>query len=343
MGINIAVVGATGNVGREILTTLDERDIPIDTAYAVASTKSIGKEVSFGEDKILKVDSLEGFDFSKVDYVLSSAGAQTARTFVPLATAAGAIVIDNSSAFRNDPTVPLIVPEVNGHLIEETPETKIFSNPNCVAIPLALVLHALGQLSPLQRIVVSTYQSVSGAGHKAMDELFRQTRDIFMNTPITREAFQKQIAFNVIPHIGDFEENGFTGEENKVMTETQKVLGSGVPIVATCVRVPVFVSHSLSVTVAFDTPVDIQEARDHLRECPGIAVIDHRTDEGYVTPAEAANEQSVFVSRIRDDPTVPHGLCLWIVADNLRKGAALNTVQILERLCGIVPDEDLRD
>src|SRR5712671_6199190 len=305
MGFKVAVVGATGNVGREILTTLAERDFPADDVVALASTRSIGKEVSFGEDDILKVQSLDTYDFRGIDIVLSSPGAKVSAVFAPRAAKAGAVVIDNTSCFRMEPDVPLVVPEVNPQAILESTKRGIIANPNCSTIQMVVALKPLHDLARIKRVVVATYQSVSGAGREAMDELFNQTRSIYVNDPVKKEHFTKQIAFNAIPHIA---------------------------VTATCVRIPVFIGHAEAVNVEFERPITEQQARAALKSAPGISVIDHRADEGYVTPQESAGEDPVFVSRIRKDPTVPHGLNLWVVADNLRKGAALNAVQIAEIL-----------
>lgn len=332
MSYNIAVVGATGNVGQEILNILEERKFPIKSIKALSSRQSIGMEVSFGEDEILKCSPLDNFDFKGTDIVFSSAGEKVSKEFAPRASASGAIVIDNSSAYRMDVDVPLIVPEVNEHDLINFKKKRIIGSPNCVAIPLAMALSPLDVAAKIKRVVVSTYQATSGAGRQAMDELFRQTRDIYMNNPVEKEQFSKQIAFNVIPYIGDFLQNGQTGGEEKVATETAKILGRPLFVFATCVRVPTFVGHAIAATIEFEEPLSDTEARQLLKKAPGISVIDQRTDKGFITPVEAAKEDSVFVSRIRKDPTVQHGISLWIVADNLRKGAALNTVQIAEVL-----------
>ncbi|MGB0935693.1 MAG: aspartate-semialdehyde dehydrogenase [Alphaproteobacteria bacterium] len=331
MTYSVAVVGATGNVGREIMQMLAERQFPISEIHALASRDSLGKEISFGEDETVPAKNLETFDFSKVDYVFASAGAKISKQYAPKAAAAGAVYIDNSSAFRMDPNVPLVVPEVNAEALHNVRESNIVASPNCVAIPLAMVLRPLHDLATVKRAVVSTYQSTSGAGRDAMDELFSQTRTIFMNNPITKEEFPKQIAFNVIPQIGYFEESGMTGEEDKVIKETQKIVDPSIGISATCVRVPVFVGHAISANIEFDSPIDEKAARDALKE-HGVTIIDHRVEDGYITPVEAAGEDGVYVSRVRKDPSVDYGLNLWIVSDNLRKGAALNVVQIAEAL-----------
>ncbi|MGD9614657.1 MAG: aspartate-semialdehyde dehydrogenase [Alphaproteobacteria bacterium] len=332
MGFKVAVVGATGNVGREILTTLAERNFPADEVVALASSASIGKEVSFGEDEILAVQALDAFDFKGTDIVLSSPGGKVSAAFAPRAAKAGAVVIDNTSHWRMDPDVPLVVPEVNPEAIAQYEKRGIIANPNCSTIQMVVALKPLHDLARIKRVVVATYQSVSGAGRAAMDELFSQTRAIYVNDPVKPERLTKQIAFNLIPHIDIFMEDGSTKEEWKMAVETRKILDPDIAVTATCVRVPVFIGHAEAVTVEFERPLSEDRARDALREAPGIVVVDHRADEGYVTPAEAAGEDAVYVSRIRRDPTVPHGLNLWVVADNLRKGAALNAVQIAEIL-----------
>jgi aspartate-semialdehyde dehydrogenase len=332
MGFKVAVVGATGNVGREILTTLAERDFPADDVVALASTRSIGKEVSFGEDDILKVQSLDTYDFRGIDIVLSSPGAKVSAVFAPRAAKAGAVVIDNTSCFRMEPDVPLVVPEVNPQAILESTKRGIIANPNCSTIQMVVALKPLHDLARIKRVVVATYQSVSGAGRAAMDELFNQTRAIYVNDPVKREHFTKQIAFNAIPHIDIFMDDGSTKEEWKMAVETRKILDPDIAVTATCVRIPVFIGHGEAINVEFERPLGENEASAALRRAPGVTVVDHRADEGYVTPTEAAGEDQVYVSRIRRDPTVPHGLSLWVVADNLRKGAALNAVQIAEIL-----------
>jgi len=332
MGFKVAVVGATGNVGREILTTLAERDFPADEVVALASSRSVGKEVSFGEDDILKVQSLETCDFRGIDIVLSSPGAKVSAQFAPRATKAGAVVIDNTSQFRMEPDVPLVVPEVNPKAIGGYQKRRIIANPNCSTIQMVMALKPLHDLARIKRVVVATYQSVSGAGRAAMDELFNQTRAIFVNDPVKPEQFTKQIAFNVIPHIDVFMDDGATKEEWKMAVETRKILDPDIAVTATCVRVPVFIGHAEAVNVEFERALSADMARAALRRAPGVSVVDHRADEGYVTPNEAAGEDLVYVSRMRRDPTVPYGLNFWVVADNLRKGAALNAVQIAEIL-----------
>jgi aspartate-semialdehyde dehydrogenase len=329
MGFTVAVVGATGNVGREMLTTLAERDFPADDVVALASSRSIGKEVSFGDDDVLKIQGLDTFDFRGIDIVLSSPGAKVSAVFAPRATKAGAVVIDNTSCFRMEPDVPLVVPEVNPQAIGQCTKRGIIANPNCSTIQMVVALKPLHDLARVKRVVVATYQSVSGA---SMDELFNQTRSIYVNDPVKPEHFTKQIAFNVIPHCDIFMDDGSTKEEWKMAAETRKILDPDIAVTATCVRVPVFIGHGEAVNVEFERPLSEDDARAALRRAPGIAVVDHRADEGYVTPAEAAGEDQVYVSRIRRDPTVPFGLNMWVVADNLRKGAALNAVQIAEIL-----------
>jgi len=332
MGYKIAVAGATGAVGREILSTLAERAFPADEVVALASDRSTGSSVSFGEDDELKVQNLAQFDFKGFDMVLSSPGAKVSAEHAPRAAKAGAVVIDNTSQFRMDPDVPLVVPEVNPDALAGYARRNIIANPNCSTIQMVLALKPLHELACIKRVVVSTYQSTSGSGKDAMDELFGQTRGIYVNEPVRPEQFTKQIAFNVIPHIDVFMDDGSTKEEWKMVVETKKILDPSIKVVATCVRVPVFVGHAEAIAVEFENPISEEEARAALRQQAGVTVIDHRVDEGYVTPAEAAGEDAVFVSRIRSDPTVDNGLMLWVVADNLRKGAALNAVQIAEKL-----------
>jgi aspartate-semialdehyde dehydrogenase len=332
MGFRVAVVGATGNVGREILTTLAEREFPADDVVALASSRSIGREVSFGEDDILKVQGLDTFDFRGIDIVLSSPGAKVSDVFAPLAAKAGAVVIDNTSRFRMEPDVPLVVPEVNPQAVAQCTKRGIIANPNCSTIQMVVALKPLHDLARIKRVVVATYQSVSGAGRASMDELFNQTRAIYVNDPMKPEHFTKQIAFNAIPHIDTFMDDGSTKEEWKMAVETRKILDRDIAVTATCVRIPVFIGHGEAINIEFEAPLSEEKARAALRRAPGVTVVDHRADEGYVTPTEAAGEDPVYVSRIRRDPTVPHGLSLWVVADNLRKGAALNAVQIAEIL-----------
>ncbi len=334
MGFKVAVVGATGNVGREMLQTMVERDFPASEVVALASHRSVGKEVSYGDDTVLKCQDLATYDFKGTDIVLSSPGARVSAEFSPKAAAAGAVVVDNTSHFRMDPDVPLVVPEVNPDAIAGYTKKGIIANPNCSTIQMLVALKPLHDLGVIKRVVVATYQSVSGGGKDAMDELFNQTRGVYMNDQAEkhRKIFTKQIAFNVIPHIDSFMDDGMTKEEWKMVVETKKILDPSIEVCASCVRVPVFVGHAEMVNVEFKKPVSDSEARDVLREAPGVTVIDHRQDEGYVTPAECAGEDAVFVSRIRNDASVKNGLNFWCVADNLRKGAALNTVQIAEIL-----------
>jgi len=332
MNPKVAVVGATGNVGREMLSILAERGIPARDVTALASERSIGVEVSYGEDDVLKVEDLDKFDFAGIDIALFSPGAKVSAAHAPRAADAGAVVIDNTSQFRMEPDVPLVVPEVNPGAIAQYRKRGIIANPNCSTIQLVVALKPLHDLARAKRVVVSTYQSVSGAGREAMDELFNQTRAVFVNDAISKEHFTKQIAFNCIPHIDVFMEDGATKEEWKMAVETRKILDPDIAVHATCVRVPVFIGHAEAVTVEFERPISVADARAALKNAPGISVVDHRVDEGYVTPQEVAGEDPVFVSRIRRDPTVRHGLSFWVVADNLRKGAALNAVEIAEIL-----------
>ena len=332
MGYNIAVVGATGVVGREMLQILEERQFPIDHIDALASRKSLGREVSFGDTKVLKIAALENHDFSKTDIALFAAGSAVAAEYGPKAAAAGCTVIDNSSHYRVDPDVPLIVPEVNPEAIDGYAKKNIIANPNCSTAQMVVALKPLHDIAKIKRVVVATYQSVSGAGNSAMDELFTQTRAIFVNDDVKSENFTKQIAFNVIPHIDDFMADGSTKEEWKMEVETHKILDANIELTATCVRVPVFVGHSEAINIEFENEIDVKAARDALRKAPGIMVLDKREDGGYATPLECVGDFATFVSRIRKDPTVKHGLNLWCVSDNLRKGAALNAVQIAELL-----------
>ena len=329
MGYKVAVAGATGAVGREILQCLDERAFPVDDVAALASEQSVGREVSFGEDEVLRVRNLADFDFAGFDVALFSPGAKVSAVHAPRAAKAGCVVIDNTSRFRMEPDVPLVVPEVNAHALAGN-KRNIVANPNCSTIQMVLALKPLHDLARVRRVVVATYQSVSGAGRTAMDELFNQTRGIYVNEPVGSEEFTKQIAFNVIPHIDVFMEDGETKEEWKMAVETRKILDPDIRVAATCVRVPVFIGHGEAVNAEFERPISVEEAREALSEMQGVAVVDHRADEGYVTPAECAGEDQVYVSRIRKDPTVENGLSFWVVADNLRKGAALNAVQIAE-------------
>ena len=331
MGYRVAIVGATGNVGREMLNILEEVEFPVDEIHAIASRKSIGVEVSFG-DRNLKCQDVEQFDFSTVDLVLMSVSGSFSKEWSPKIGAAGPIVIDNSSAWRMDPDVPLVVPEVNPDDVEWADRKNIIANPNCSTAQLVVALKPLHDRARIKRVVVSTYQSVSGAGKEGMDELWDQTKGIFVLGPSEPKKFPKQIAFNVIPFIGAFNDDGYTDEEAKMWNETHKMIDPEIALTVTCVRVPVMVGHSESVNIEFHEPLDEDEARDLLRNSPGLIVIDQRNDKGYITPKEAQGEFPVFVSRIRRDPTVENGLNLWVVADNLRKGAALNAVQIAQLL-----------
>ena len=331
MAYKVAVVGATGNVGREMLRVLVERQFPFSEVVALASTRSIGTQVSFGDDAVLKVKALDHYDWKGTDLCLMSAGSAIAKEWAPKIAQTGCIVIDNSSHWRMDRAVPLVVPEVNADALLEI-KKGIIANPNCSTTQLVVALKPLHDLATIKRVVVSTYQSVSGAGKDAMDELFRQTRAVFVADPVEVGEFTKQIAFNVIPHIDTFLDSGLTKEEWKMAVETQKILDPDIQLTATCVRVPVFIGHSEAVTIEFEKPITAEAARNALRAAPGILVVDKREDGGYATPIECAGEDATYVSRIRKDPTVEHGLSLWIVADNLRKGAATNAVQIAEAL-----------
>jgi len=328
-GFKVAVVGATGNVGREMLAILAERRFPVSQVVALASTQSIGREVSFG-DKTLKCRALDHYDFTDTDICLMSAGGTVSKEWSPRIGAKGCLVIDNSSAWRMDPDVPLVVPEVNAEAAKGFSKKYIIANPNCSTAQLVVALKPLHDKAKILRVVVSTYQSVSGAGKDAMDELFSQTRAVFVSDPVEPKKFPKRIAFNVIPHIDVFMEDGFTKEEWKMVAETKKILDPKIKLTATCVRVPVFISHSESVNVEFENPISADEAREILREAPGCLVIDRREPGGYITPHEAAGEDATYISRIREDPTVDNGLAFWCVSDNLRKGAALNAIQIAE-------------
>jgi aspartate-semialdehyde dehydrogenase len=332
MGYNVVVVGATGAVGREMLKTLAEREFPVDRIAAVASGRSAGAEVSFGEKATLKVQNLETFDFSGYDIGLFSPGAQVSAVHAPRAAAAGCVVIDNTSHFRMEPDVPLVVPEVNPGALAQFRKRNIIANPNCSTIQMVVALKPLHDRYRVKRVVVATYQSVSGAGKEAMDELFSHTRAVFVADPTTPEQFPKEIAFNCIPQIDRFLEDGSTKEEWKMAVETRKILDPDIAVFATCVRVPVFIGHGEAVNVEFEKPVDVEEARELLSEAPGVIVLDRQEEGGYATPLDAQGEDAVFVSRLRRDPTIPNGLGFWCVADNLRKGAALNAVQIAETL-----------
>ncbi len=331
MGYKVAVVGATGNVGREMLSILAERGFPADEVIAVASRRSQGTEVSFG-DKTLKVQALEHVDFSDIDICVMSAGGSISKEWSPKIGAQKCVVIDNSSAWRYDEDVPLVVPEVNADAAAGFTKKYIIANPNCSTAQLVVALKPLHDKAKINRVVVSTYQSVSGAGKDAMDELFTQTRAIFVSDPVEPKKFPKRIAFNLIPHIDVFMEDGFTKEEWKMTAETKKILDPKIKLTATCVRVPVFVAHSEVVNIEFENPITADEARSILREAPGCLVIDKHEPGGYITPYEAAGEDATYISRIREDITVENGLTMWVVSDNLRKGAALNAVQIAEVL-----------
>jgi aspartate-semialdehyde dehydrogenase len=333
MTYKVAVVGATGNVGREMLNLLSEREFPVSEIYAVASARSAGREISFGDDQALKVQSLDKFNFKGVDIVLASAGSKISKEFAPDAVKKGAIIIDNSSCFRMEKDVPLVVPEVNPEAIKLYKKRGIIANPNCSTIQMVVALKPLHDIAKIKRVVVATYQSVSGAGKEAMDELFNQTRALYSNNPSKREVFAKQISFNLIPQIDAFMDDGYTKEEWKMRVETKKILDPDIEVTATCVRVPVFVGHSEAVNIEFHKPITVAQARKALQKAPGIIVMDKPDlEDGFATPAEIAGDDAVYVSRIRKDPTVKNGLSLWIVADNLRKGAATNAVQIAEVL-----------
>ena len=331
MGYRIAVAGATGNVGTEMLSILAERGFPADEVIPLASRRSVGRDVSFG-DKTLKVQALDDFDFSGTDICLMSAGGDTAKKYAGKIAATGCVVIDNSSAFRYDSDVPLIVPEVNAEAVAGFTKRRIIANPNCSTAQLVVALKPLHDLATIKRVVVSTYQSVSGSGKEAMDELFNQTRAVFVADPVEAKVYPKRIAFNVIPHIDVFMEDGSTKEEWKVMAETKKMLDPKIKVTCTAVRVPVFVGHSEAVNIEFEREITADEARDALREAPGCLVVDKREAGGYMTPYEATGEDATYISRIREDPTLENGLSIWVVSDNLRKGAATNTVQIAELL-----------
>lgn len=331
MGFRVAIAGATGNVGREMLDILSERDFPVDEVVALASSRSVGKEASFG-DTTLKVRNLESYDFSDTDICLMSAGGAVSQKWSPKIGQQGCVVIDNSSAWRYNADVPLIVPEVNAAAIADFTKRNIIANPNCSTAQLVVALKPLHDVAKIKRIVVSTYQSVSGGGKDAMDELFSQTRAVFVADPIESKFFTKRIAFNVIPHIDEFMEDGYTKEEWKVLAETKKMLDPKIKVTCTAVRVPVFIGHSESVNIEFENEITADQARDILRDAPGCLVVDKKEDGGYVTPYECAGEDATYISRIREDATVENGLNLWVVSDNLRKGAALNAIQIAELL-----------
>ena len=329
MGFKVAIAGATGNVGREMLNILEERGFPADEVVALASRRSQGTEVSYG-DRTLKVKDLATYDFSDTDICLMSAGGNVSKEWSPKIGKQGCVVIDNSSAWRYDQDVPLVVPEVNPDAIDGYTKRNIVANPNCSTAQMLVALKPLHDAATIKRVVVATYQSVSGAGKEGMDELFTQTRAVFVADPVEAKKFTKRIAFNVIPHIDVFLDDGSTKEEWKMVAETKKMLDPKIKVTATCVRVPVFIGHSEAVNLEFEKPITADEAREILRDAPGCLVVDKRENGGYVTPIESAGEDATYISRIREDPTVDNGLNLWIVSDNLRKGAALNAVQIAE-------------
>ncbi|AZO26909.1 aspartate-semialdehyde dehydrogenase [Mesorhizobium sp. M1B.F.Ca.ET.045.04.1.1] len=331
MSFKVVVVGATGNVGREMLNILDERGFPASEVVALASRRSQGTEVSFG-DRTLKVKALDTYDFSDTDICVMSAGGNVSKEWSPKIGKQGCVVIDNSSAFRYDPDVPLIVPEVNPDAIEQFSRKNIIANPNCSTAQLVVALKPLHDVATIKRVVVATYQSVSGAGKEGMDELFTQTRAVFVADQVDVKKFTKRIAFNVIPHIDVFLDDGFTKEEWKMVAETKKMLDPKIKLTATCVRVPVFIGHSEAVNIEFEKPITADEAREILRDAPGCQVLDKRENGGYITPLESAGEDATFISRIREDSTIDNGLSMWVVSDNLRKGAALNAIQIAELL-----------
>ncbi len=333
MGYKIVVAGATGNVGREMLNILAEREFPIDEIAVLASGRSQGLEIEFGETgKMLKVQNIEHFDWTGWDMALFAIGSEATAKFAPIAAAAGCVVIDNSSLYRMDPDVPLIVPEVNPEAIAGYKKKNIIANPNCSTAQMVVALKPLHDYATITRVVVATYQSVSGAGKEGMDELFEQSRNIFVGDSAEAKKFTKQIAFNVIPHIDSFLDDGFTKEEWKMVVETKKIMDPKIKVVATCVRVPVFVGHSEALHVEFKNEISAKKAQSLLREAPGIMLVDKRENGGYITPVECVGDFATFVSRVREDPTVENGLALWCVSDNLRKGAALNAVQIAELL-----------
>lgn len=332
MSFKVAVVGATGNVGREILDVLAQRDFPAREVVALASRNSIGREVSFGEDKILKVQVLDEYDFADTDIALFSPGSAVSKVHAPRAAKAGCVVIDNTSQFRMDAEIPLIVPEVNAHALKDFRKHNIIANPNCSTIQMVVALKPLHDYAKIKRVVVSTYQSVSGAGKDAMDELYDQTKGLYVSDMKEPVKLSKRIAFNLIPQIDVIMDDGFFKEEWKMNVETKKILDATIEVNATCVRVPVFVGHSESVNIEFTKPISAAKARELLSKAPGIVVLDHPKDGGFITPVECVGEDAVFVSRIRKDPTIANGINLWVVSDNLRKGAALNAVQIAEEL-----------
>lgn len=344
MGYKIAVVGATGNVGREILEILDQRQFPVREVVALASRNSAGKEVSFGDSQTLTVQALDDYDFTGTDIALFSPGSAVSKIHAPRAASQGCVVIDNTSQFRMDPTIPLVVPEVNPQALKNFRKTNIIANPNCSTIQMVVALKPLHARNPIKRVVVSTYQSVSGAGKEAMDELYEQTKGLFMHEHKDPQKFPKRIAFNLIPQIDVFMEDGKTKEEWKMVEETKKILDPNIKVSATCVRVPVFVGHSESVNIEFTNPITVEEVYDILEEAPGVVVVDRREPGGYATPVEAVGEDATYISRVRKDDTIANGINMWVVSDNLRKGAALNAVQIAETLVeqfGLTPAKEL--
>ena len=332
MGYKIAVAGATGAVGYELLNILAERDFPADQVVALASPRSVGREVSFGDHAVLKVEDLATYDFRGTHIALFSPGGKVSAEHAPRAARAGCVVIDNTSHFRMDDDVPLVVAEVNPEAISAYNARNIIANPNCSTMQMLVACKPLHDLATIERIVVATYQAASGAGRAAMDELWNQTKSMYGNQDPTMEHFPKRLAFNIIPQIGDFMKDGSTEEERKMVEETKKILDADIEVMATCVRVPVFVGHAEAVHLEFERPIRVAEARKALENAPGVVVVDKRDDGGYITPIECTGEDAVYVSRIRRDPTVNNGLALWVVSDNLRKGAALNAVQIAEIL-----------
>jgi aspartate-semialdehyde dehydrogenase len=333
MGYRIVVAGATGNVGREVVNILAEREFPADEVAVLASSRSQGVEIEYGDtDKMLRVQNIDNFDWAGWDMAIFAIGSEATKKFAPIAAAAGCVVIDNSSLHRMDPDIPLIVPEVNPDAIDGYKRKNIIANPNCSTAQLVVALKPLHDYARITRVVVSTYQSVSGAGKEGMDELFEQSRNIFVGDSAEPKKFTKQIAFNVIPHIDSFLEDGYTKEEWKMMVEVKKILDPKIKLSATCVRVPVFVGHSEAVNIEYEREMSAAKAKSILREAPGIMLVDKREDGGYTTPIEAAGDDATYVSRVREDPTVDNGLAFWCVSDNLRKGAALNAVQIAELL-----------
>ena len=332
MSYKIAVVGATGNVGREILEILSQRNFPVREVVALASRNSAGKEVSFGDTKVLTVQALDDYDFTGTDIALFSPGSAVSKIHAPRAAAAGCVVIDNTSHFRMEKDIPLVVPEVNASALKDFRKTNIIANPNCSTIQMVVALAPLHRANPIKRVVVSTYQSVSGAGKEGMDELYEQTKGLYMHEHKDPKKFSKRIAFNVIPHIDAFMEDGKTKEEWKMVEETKKILDPNIKVSATCVRVPVMVGHSESINIEFTNPITVEQVYDLLEDAEGVSVMDRREAGGYMTPVECVGEDSTYVSRVRVDDTIPNGINMWVVSDNLRKGAALNAVQIAEAL-----------